>query len=88
MCEICDIQQLIDCLKQEKETNDEVIYGIVDFLKYKGNEYIKRFFMKTDNIRHISHDLFQIMEKVISLSLMLFLLYLKMSKREIIVMVL
>ena len=22
MCEICDIQQLIDCLKQEKETND------------------------------------------------------------------
>lgn len=30
MCEICDIQQLIDCLKQEKETNDEVIYGIVD----------------------------------------------------------
>lgn len=57
-------------------------------MKYKGNEYIKRFFMKTDNIRHISHDLFQIMEKVISLSLMLFLLYLKMSKREIIVMVL
>ena len=31
MREICDIQQLIDCLKQEKETNDEVIYGIVDF---------------------------------------------------------
>ena len=45
MCEICDIQQLIDCLKQEKETNDEVIYGIVDFLKYKGDEYIKRFFI-------------------------------------------
>lgn len=66
MCEIDNIQQLIDHLKQEKKTNDEVIYGIVNYLKYKGNEYIKHFFMRTDNIRHIPHDYFQIMEKVIS----------------------
>lgn len=68
MCNIYDIQQQIDSLKQEKAANDEVISGIVAFLRDRGNEYIKYFFMKTDNTFQIPHKSFQIMEKIINLN--------------------
>lgn len=68
MCDINDIQQLIDHLKREKTKNDEIIRKIVGYLKYRGEQYTKYFFMKTDYVSQIPHDFFQIMEKFISLN--------------------